>query len=351
MKKIFTFALAAMAAMTMSANTAVVTIYEGKIDAPDWGTSVTTASKAALGLVESGVIAVGSEIRLIGTKTAEDYCAIACINSNWQSLADGTVEVKDGEVVIEPRTDFSFNKELNETDTASFIVEEAGLAVFNGLELNGHGWTITKIEAVVYRVSEKEELKDLEESITLWMAEEGWEDEDEPSNMIDNWGANAVDFVSDFYVGRFAELYTRVAPMYVKLNNAGEGKHFRISGYWDDSDPDKTWAVCALPKDGYNHLINMDEDGVVRVELTEDFIKNVTTSENKGFALWGTGYFFVEAIGTTKESVMNPVRPIEPEGLFNVELQNNGIRYNMLGQQVSEDYKGIVILNGQKMLQ
>ena len=34
----------------------------------------------------------------------------------------------------------------------------------------------------------------------------------------------------------------------------------------------------------------------------------------------------------------------------NVSVKNNGIRYNLLGQEVSEDYKGIVIMNGQKMI-
>ena len=34
----------------------------------------------------------------------------------------------------------------------------------------------------------------------------------------------------------------------------------------------------------------------------------------------------------------------------NVSLQNNGIRYNMLGQEVDENYKGVVICNGQKMI-
>lgn len=34
----------------------------------------------------------------------------------------------------------------------------------------------------------------------------------------------------------------------------------------------------------------------------------------------------------------------------NVSVKNNGIRYNLLGQEVDENYKGIVILNGQKMI-
>jgi hypothetical protein len=40
----------------------------------------------------------------------------------------------------------------------------------------------------------------------------------------------------------------------------------------------------------------------------------------------------------------------QTEGIENVSLKNNGIRYNVLGQPVGEDYKGVVILNGQKTI-
>ena len=33
-----------------------------------------------------------------------------------------------------------------------------------------------------------------------------------------------------------------------------------------------------------------------------------------------------------------------------VSIRDNGIRYNLLGQPVGEDYKGVVILNGKKMI-
>lgn len=41
----------------------------------------------------------------------------------------------------------------------------------------------------------------------------------------------------------------------------------------------------------------------------------------------------------------------EATAIESVSVRNNGVRYNLLGQQVSEDYKGIVILNGKKMIQ
>jgi len=40
----------------------------------------------------------------------------------------------------------------------------------------------------------------------------------------------------------------------------------------------------------------------------------------------------------------------EATAIDNVSVRNNGIRYNLLGQEVDENYKGVVILNGQKMI-
>ena len=39
-----------------------------------------------------------------------------------------------------------------------------------------------------------------------------------------------------------------------------------------------------------------------------------------------------------------------PQGIENVSFQNNNKLYNVLGQEVGEDYKGVVIRNGKKFL-
>ena len=54
-----------------------------------------------------------------------------------------------------------------------------------------------------------------------------------------------------------------------------------------------------------------------------------------------TGSFTVSRIFLEKES---------EEAIENVNFKNNGIRYNVMGQPVGEDYKGVVILNGQKTI-
>ena len=40
----------------------------------------------------------------------------------------------------------------------------------------------------------------------------------------------------------------------------------------------------------------------------------------------------------------------KPTALETVRVLKNGVRYNLLGQEVNEYYKGIVILDGKKML-
>ncbi|MGN0207987.1 MAG: hypothetical protein ACI397_00890, partial [Paludibacteraceae bacterium] len=131
---------------------------------------------------------------------------------------------------------------------------------------------------------------------------------------------------------------TRAANMYI-LVEGGTNPDLRIAGGWGE------WDDTAYPANGYNHMGAKDEDGVVKVELTMDFINKATT-DNKGFFIWGNGGFVVKAVGTTKAAVMNA----QPTALETVRVLKNGVRYNLLGQEVNEYYKGIVILDGKKML-
>ena len=70
-----------------------------------------------------------------------------------------------------------------------------------------------------------------------------------------------------------------------------------------------------------------------------DAIKNAVAEG--GFALHGHGINIVQA----RLAAM-----VTPTAIENISIRNNGIRYNILGQPVDEDYKGIVILNGKKMM-
>lgn len=91
----------------------------------------------------------------------------------------------------------------------------------------------------------------------------------------------------------------------------------------------------ALP--GYDQ-VDFDNDTVATLVVTAE-IKALIAE--RGFAIHGHG-FNVKKVS---------LAPIEiPTVLENVTIQNDGIRYNLMGQIVDENYKGIIILNGRKMI-
>ena len=95
---------------------------------------------------------------------------------------------------------------------------------------------------------------------------------------------------------------------------------------------------------GWNALpgqaqVDFSADTEVRLVITEAVKNAVATG---GFALHGHGFNIVQA----RVAAYNT-----PSAVESVAIRNDGIRYNLLGQPVGEEYKGVVILNGKKMLQ
>lgn len=79
-------------------------------------------------------------------------------------------------------------------------------------------------------------------------------------------------------------------------------------------------------------------DTVATLPITAEVKADVA---EKGFAIHGHG-FNVKKVS---------LAPIEiPAAVENVAIKNDGIRYNLMGQKVDENYKGVVILNGRKMI-
>lgn len=84
---------------------------------------------------------------------------------------------------------------------------------------------------------------------------------------------------------------------------------------------------------------DFENDTVVTLPITAEVKADVAAKG--GFAIHGHG-FNVKKVS---------LAPIEiPTVLENVTIQNDGIRYNLMGQIVDENYKGIIILNGRKMI-
>ena len=93
----------------------------------------------------------------------------------------------------------------------------------------------------------------------------------------------------------------------------------------------------ALP--GYENQVDFVNDTVATLVVTEE-IKGIVAE--KGFAIHGHGI-------NVKKVSLAPIE-ITPTAVDNVAIKNDGIRYNLMGQKVDENYKGIIILNGKKTL-
>lgn len=84
---------------------------------------------------------------------------------------------------------------------------------------------------------------------------------------------------------------------------------------------------------------DFENDTVVTLSITAEVKADVAAKG--GFAIHGHGF-------NVKKVSLSPIEL--PTAVENVTIQNNGIRYNLMGQIVDENYKGIVIINGRKTM-
>ena len=160
-----------------------------------------------------------------------------------------------------------------------------------------------------------------------------------------------------------------------------EGDHF-VSWHYADGNPNKEWkeisqATFASLAEGSTLYIlleanpiivdptNTDDQEYSKYQLDNgwwgqlpgqvptDFVNDTVatlpiTAEVKadvaakgGFAIHGHGF-------NVKKVSLSPIEI--PTAIEDVAIKNDGIRYNLMGQKVDENYKGIIILNGRKMI-
>lgn len=96
-------------------------------------------------------------------------------------------------------------------------------------------------------------------------------------------------------------------------------------------------------------LLGLDADPTVQNYLVIDL-----KQEKEGFDLTHARILAIQCQPQGAKFTISRVyleKESEETAVENVSLQENGIRYNLLGQPVDENYKGIVILNGKKMIQ
>ena len=88
---------------------------------------------------------------------------------------------------------------------------------------------------------------------------------------------------------------------------------------------------------GYGQ-VDFVSDTVTTLVVTDE-IKGIVAE--RGFAIHGHGF-------SVKKVSLSPIEL--PTAVENVAIKNDGIRYNLMGQKVDENYKGVVIINGRKTL-
>ena len=118
------------------------------------------------------------------------------------------------------------------------------------------------------------------------------------------------------------------------------GEWFQLKAYLrDHADNEK----CQM-----EGLLGNDADGTQQQYLVIDLKQektgfDLTKARVLAFQCQPNGAkFLISRVYLEKEE--------EATAIEQVTLRSNGIRYNLLGQPVGEDYKGIVILNGHKMI-
>lgn len=95
-------------------------------------------------------------------------------------------------------------------------------------------------------------------------------------------------------------------------------------------------------------LLGNDADGTQQQYLVIDL-----KQEKTGFDLTKARVLAIQCQPNGAKFLISRVyleKEEEATAIEQVTLRSNGIRYNLLGQPVGEDYKGIVILNGHKMI-
>lgn len=118
------------------------------------------------------------------------------------------------------------------------------------------------------------------------------------------------------------------------------GEWFQLKAYLrDHADNEK----CQM-----EGLLGNDADGTQQQYLVIDL-----KQEKTGFDLTKARVLAIQCQPNGAKFLISRVyleKEEESTAIEQVTLRSNGIRYNLLGQPVGEDYKGIVILNGHKMI-
>ena len=189
-----------------------------------------------------------------------------------------------------------------------------------GFAIHGHGFNVVKATLTT-------ESGDEPQSDVLWEGDwfVSWHYAESDTEHAANreWKFLSQATFATLEVG--ATLYFHLAANPISIEGSDLYTAYKFDDGW--------WGT--LPGYGQVDFVN---DTVATLVVTEE-IKGIVAE--RGFAIHGHG-FNVKKVSLSTINI--------PSAIENVSIKNDGIRYNLMGQRVDENYKGVVILNGRKMM-
>ena len=191
-----------------------------------------------------------------------------------------------------------------------------------GFAIHGHGYNVVKATLTDEAGEEPQPQGDV-----LWEGDHfvSWHHAD--GNPNKEWKFLSQATFAGLADGATLYFHFEANPITVDPTNTDDQEY---SAYKFD---DGWWGT--LPGQGQVDFI---ADTVATLVVTEE-IKAIVAE--RGFAIHGHGF-------KVKKVSLSPIEL--PTAVENVAIKNDGIRYNLMGQKVDENYKGVVIINGRKIM-
>ena len=204
------------------------------------------------------------------------------------------------------------------------ITEEVKAAIVEGgFAIHGHGFNVVKATLITEAGENPEPQGDV-----LWEGDHfvSWHYAD--GNPNKEWKEISQATFASLAEGSTLYILLEANPIIVDPTNTDDQEYSKYqldNGWWGQ-----------LPGQVPTDFVN---DTVATLPITAEVKADV--AEKGGFAIHGHGF-------NVKKVSLSPIEI--PTSVENVAIKNDGIRYNLMGQKVDENYKGIIILNGRKMI-
>ena len=312
MKKIFTFMVLSLMAMT-SAIAAEQVLWEGSWYV-SWELPDGDEHKEWKGLVQENFAnyAEGTTVCFyLEQAEGATYAQYKLDDWSWNLLPG------------QAQTDFSVSTVAKLPMTAEV---KAAIAA-NGFAIHGHGFNVVK--ATLTDETDPEGGEDPEpQGDVLWEGDHfvSWHYAD--GNPNKEWKFLSQATFAGLAEGSTLYILLEANPIIVDPTNTDDQEYSKYqldNGWWGQ-----------LPGQVPTDFVN---DTVATLPITAEVKADVAAKG--GFAIHGHGF-------NVKKVSLSPIEI--PTSVENVAIKNDGIRYNLMGQIVDENYKGIIIINGRKMI-